>query len=221
MASHHLSQRYTLPLSTRDAADEFIANLGLGCVADAKGAEDVVLCVLHVLLLFLQVLFPLPRHLIPQSELDSLIDGQGREVDVVWVSRQPRLSCMRHRGTKMGARTLGVECDLLAVPPCPPRVHAAVPHFAFHFIERIALVGQHAEKGRTSRTGSAEDEELRVSVNNTGVSLGFYFAHHFTRFDLTANLVQDRLVFVSCWLHILVLKTGSYPPSMLSLAEGA
>lgn len=49
MASHHLSQRYTLSLSARHAADEFIADLGLDRVTDTKGFEDTVLRTLHVL----------------------------------------------------------------------------------------------------------------------------------------------------------------------------
>lgn len=92
----------------------------------------------------------------------------------------------------MGIRTLSVECDLLAVSLCPPMVHIAEPHVAYNFIERLALVGQHAEKGRTSCTRSAEDEELRSSVNS-GVSLGFGFTHHFTRFDLAVYFVQYGL----------------------------
>ena len=74
MGSHHLSQRYTLPLSARDAADKLVANFSLGCMANTKGAEDAVLRVLHVLLLLLQVPFPLPRDLVPQGEFDGLID---------------------------------------------------------------------------------------------------------------------------------------------------
>jgi hypothetical protein len=99
-------------------------------VANTKGAEDVVFRVLHVLLLLLQVLFPLPRNLVPQGEFDGLIDRQGRKVDVIWDC----VSCLSVGcGTK--ARTLGVERDLLAVPLCPLIVHIAVPHFTFNFVE--------------------------------------------------------------------------------------
>ena len=92
----------------------------------------------------------------------------------------------------MGVHTLSVEYDLLAEPPCALMVHIAEVHFAFNFVERLALIGQHAEKGRTSCTGSAENEELRSSVNNCA-SLGFGFTHHLSRFDLAANLVQNSL----------------------------
>jgi hypothetical protein len=130
MGSHHLSQRYTLPLSARDAADELVADFGLGCVANTKGAEDIVLRVLHVVLLLLQVLFPLPRDLAPQGEFDGLIDRQDRKVDIIW-------DLVNHLsvGYRPKARTLGVERDLLAVPPCPLTVHIAVPHFTFNLVE--------------------------------------------------------------------------------------
>lgn len=84
MGSHHLSQRHTLSLSARHAADEFIADFGLDSVTDTKGVEDAVLLVLNVLLLFVWMLFPLPRHLIPQGELDGLINGQSGEMDIIW-----------------------------------------------------------------------------------------------------------------------------------------
>jgi hypothetical protein len=130
MGSHHLSQRYTLPLSARNAADEFVADLGLDSVADTKGAKDVVFRVLHVLLLLLQVLFPLPRDLVPQGEFYGLIDRQGRKVDIIW----DRVNCLSV-GCGTEARTLGVERDLLAVPLCPLTVHIAVPHFTFNCVE--------------------------------------------------------------------------------------
>jgi hypothetical protein len=130
MGCHHLSQRHTLPLSARDAADELVADFGLGGVANTKGAEDVVLRVLHVLLLLLQVRFPLPRDLVPQGEFDGLVDRQNREMDIIW-DLVNLLSIKR--GTE--ARTLGVERDLLAESPCPLVVHIAVPHFTFNLVE--------------------------------------------------------------------------------------
>lgn len=64
----------------------------------------------------------------------------------------------------MGGRTLGVECYLLAVAPCLLMVHVAKPHITLNLIERLALVGQHAEKGRTPCTGPTKDKEL-LNVN--------------------------------------------------------
>ena len=45
------------------------------------------------------------------------------------------------RSTGMGVRTLGVERDLLAVPPCPHVVHVSEPHVTFNSVERLAMVG--------------------------------------------------------------------------------
>ena len=85
MPSHHLSQRHAFPLSARHAADEFIADLGLDRVANTEGIEDAVFGVLHVLILFLGMLFPLSRHLVPQGKLEGLVNGQGRKMDIIWL----------------------------------------------------------------------------------------------------------------------------------------
>jgi len=88
MASHHLCQRHSLPLATRHAAYELIADLGFGRVADSERVEDVVLGVLHILVLLLDVWFPLPRHLVSKGEFDGLVDGEGGKVDIVLCSCQ-------------------------------------------------------------------------------------------------------------------------------------